>query len=78
MLSIGAERADITWAVMDKSMPDHLVLSFEASSAFTARTFFHGAVVRPILAVHVTVRAMSESAHVTRTQNDTGGAHVLE
>lgn len=43
---------------MHKSVPNHFILAFEAFATLTAWAVFHRAVVRSILRVHISVRAM--------------------
>jgi hypothetical protein len=45
MLSVRAERTDVSWRIMDKAMPDHLVLPLESFAAFTAWAAFDRTVV---------------------------------
>lgn len=49
MLPVRTERANITWTIMNKSMPDHLVLSLESFATFTSCAAFHRTIVWSIL-----------------------------
>ena len=57
VLTVRAERADITRRVVHKAMPDHLILSFESHSPFSAGTTFHRAIVRSIRGVNICMGA---------------------
>lgn len=57
MLAIRTERAHITRTLMNKPMPDHLVLPLESFAAFTARTLLDRTVVRSQIGVHILVGA---------------------
>lgn len=58
MLSLGAERTDVAWGVVNQTMSDHFVLSLEALAAFGSIAGCDRAVVGPNLGVYVCVRAM--------------------
>jgi hypothetical protein len=49
MLLIRTERAYITWRIMDKAMPNHLILAFESFAANSSSTSFDGTKVWTIL-----------------------------
>ena len=57
VFSIGAERTHIARRIMYKAMPYHLVLAFEALSAFAAWTARDGAIMWAVLRMYVRMRA---------------------
>jgi hypothetical protein len=54
-LDVWAEGTDITGALVDQTMPDHLVLSLEALTSLAAETALDGAEMRAHGAVDVFV-----------------------
>lgn len=55
MFSIRTERTNIAWRVVDQTMSDHLILSLEPLSTFTAWASLYTAVVRSIRRVNIGV-----------------------
>jgi hypothetical protein len=48
-LFVGAERTDVSWRIVDKGMPDYLILpleSLESLSSFTPGTALYAAIMR--------------------------------
>lgn len=58
MLPLRTKRTSITWALMHKSVPYHLILSFEAFAAFGTRAAGKRAVMRARGGVDICVGAL--------------------
>lgn len=56
MLTIRAERANVSRRLMDQTMPNHLVLPLEALSPFASRAALYGTVMWSCRRVDVCVR----------------------
>lgn len=57
MLTLGTKRTNVPGRSVDQPVADHLVLPLEPFTAFRARAVGLRAVMRPVLGVHVGVRA---------------------
>lgn len=57
MLLIGTEGTYIAWRVMHQTMPHHFILALEPFPAQPTWTAIHGTEMRPVLRVHVCMRA---------------------
>ena len=57
MLALRTERTDVPRRSVNQPVADHLVLPLEPFAAFGARAVWLRAVMRPVLGVHVGVRA---------------------
>lgn len=55
MLAFGTEWTDISWAVVNQTMADHLILALETFPAFRSGASRYGTIMRPTLAVDVLV-----------------------
>jgi hypothetical protein len=53
VLSIRAERAHVTWGIVNQAVPDHLILPLEALATLGAGATFHTAIVRTVRGMHV-------------------------
>jgi len=56
VLSVRTERTDVSRRVMHKSMSDHLILSLEPFTAFSAWAALYRTVVRAIRRVNIGMR----------------------
>ena len=57
MLTLGTKRTNVPGRSVNQAVADHLVLPLEPFTAFGARAVWLRAVMRPVLGVHVGVRA---------------------
>ena len=55
MLSVGAKRTNIAWAIMYETMPNHFVLPLKAFAPFTPRATFDGTVMGSTLAMDISM-----------------------
>ena len=59
MLTVRAERTDVTRRLVNQTVTDHFIFPFEALAAFGAIAAVYGTVVWAFLRVDVFVRAMT-------------------
>lgn len=57
MLTLGTKGTNVAGRAVNQPVADHLVLPLEPFTAFGARAVWLRAVMRPVLGVHVGVRA---------------------
>lgn len=67
MLLIRTKGTNIAWRVVHQAMPHHFIFALEAFPTWATRTAFYRAEMRPVLGMHVGMRAAEVSVFGTRS-----------